>query len=240
MSLIALYILLDQPTLSSLSRVNKLIHSELKNLVHDQYFYYLRTQNIVGRSLKKREGVSWEACFFSFREEVEFNSRVIQNELAIEVLREIGHRSLLNKREIDNLVLTHGTEATIRLVHRLGIGSELIGDSVSVLDRVTTNENDILRLFSLGCNYGYTSLVSLTRRYVSDIEHGLSAAIRRGHVEIAKYLILTSLESSSLDKSWYSNNLAIARARGHTEMCKLLEQTIELGSCWTRYKSRLS
>ena len=122
----------DNNTLRILSQTP--LWTQVREVVQTQYFWYLRTQHLVGQELIQRLDRDWKQAYYSlasvFKSNLSrINYRAIKNDLVIEVLLELDYDLSVNNHYVLRQAISRGYIDTVRLLLRTqNLSSELMDE----------------------------------------------------------------------------------------------------------------
>ena len=205
---------LNNSALRSLS-LNPVLWPLVSEVIKSQYFWYLRTQDLVGRELAQRSGRDWKSAYYLLESALtlknKYTREVLHNLLAVEVLLELGFDPSINDDYAIRWASDKGHVGMVKLLLR----DERVDPSA--------DDNSSIELASKN---GHTEVVRLLLEDTgvdpsADNNVAILIASQNGHTEVVKLLLQDKRVDPSAD-----NNVAIRRAsqNGHADVVKLLLQ----------------
>ena len=204
---------LDNDTLRSLS-LNPEIWPIASEVVKDQYFWYLRTQNLVGRELIQRPGRDWKSAYYLLEtvltKENKYSEEVLENLLSVEVLLELGYDPSANRHTIQ-LASERGLTDTVRL---------LLQDP-----RVdpSSSRNYAIQRASMNGHADIVELLLQDKRVDPSAvsNYAIRESSKNGHIDVVKLLLQDKRVDTSDDDNYA---IEFASKNRHTDVVELLLQ----------------
>ena len=202
---------LDNSTLDILSRTS-IWSSILENNLHSGWFWYLRTQHLVGRELLQTQG-DWKTAYYLLEENLgtrnPFTENLLSSLIATSVLLELGYDPTARGNSAIRTASARGHVAVVKL---------LLADER--LDP-TASQNGAVRLAAGEGRAEVVKLLLADERVdpTAEDNEAIRSAAENGHTEVVK-LLLADERVDPTDQ--YNYAVRVAAIRGHTEVVKLL------------------